>query len=126
MKKIGLFVIVGVLLIIGVVCFTIFKRSEEECVPFSGGQYTLYVDKNNNEKLETISVCIACSPDNYEKVEIPEFEGYEFGGWYYDKDFTKEAIFKTTMDITPIVKLNKRGCMIGYEDITIYAKWTKK
>lgn len=40
-------------------------------------------------------------------IEVPERKGYAFGGWYTDKDLTKEYVLTT--------KVTK--------DITLYAKW---
>ncbi len=44
---------------------------------------------------------------------INDFPGYTFGGWYSDRSFSEESkVYKTTLT--------------AVEDITYYAKWTKK
>jgi uncharacterized repeat protein (TIGR02543 family)/LPXTG-motif cell wall-anchored protein len=40
---------------------------------------------------------------------IPERDGYNFGGWYLDKEYTTQFDFASNVS----------------EDITLYAKWTK-
>ena len=73
-----------------------------------------------------MSVCIACSPDSYSDLPTPNRNGYNFEGWYYDKELTKKVDEVNTLDINPIPKLDKNKCVIGYEDIELFAKWSNK
>ncbi len=70
-------------------------------------------------------VCIACPPDSYEKLPIPEKDGYEFIGWYYDSKLTKKVEGESTLDVTPNSIKTKTGCAKGYKTRTLYAKWNK-
>lgn len=65
--------------------------------------YELDGGKNDEDNPETYTV------EKEEKFENPTKEGYEFIGWYEDKDYTK-----------PIESTKEK---VG--DITIYAKWEK-
>lgn len=129
-KKILIIIIAIVLIliisiIVGVIFFhNIHPTEQEECIPFTGGGYTLLFDTNGGEKLDSIHVCIACSPDSYEEIPTPTKGNDTFEGWYYDENFKKKVTDTSSKDITPIPKKNAKGCMIGYEDITLYAKWS--
>lgn len=54
-------------------------------------------------------------------LQTPNKDGYVFEGWYYDEALSSKAT-------SPLVlKENKNddGCVTGYSDITLYAKWIK-
>lgn len=132
MKNKKLFIILGsTIIIIGIIiCLILFNKKEEpikniECIPFTGGSYNLKFEVDGGEKIEDMSICIACSPDSYESLPIPVKEGYTFEGWYYDSSFTNKVEIEKTYEITPIDNIDKNGCKIGYKDITLYAKYTK-
>lgn len=95
----------------------------KDCDPISGGGYNVSFVTNSDDKLDSVHVCIACPPDSYEKVPVLEKEGYKFDGWYYDKKLTKKVEATSFVDVTPSPKLDKNACLIGYNDITLYAKW---
>ncbi|MBR3210750.1 MAG: InlB B-repeat-containing protein [Bacilli bacterium] len=97
---------------------------KKECEPFTGGGYTLYFDTDGGQKIDSMRVCIACSPDSYEEIPTPTKEKDTFEGWYYDKAFKKKVTEKSTKDIKPVAKVDRNGCQTGYKDITIYAKWS--
>ena len=101
------------------------KNNEEvDCVAFTGGSYNLKFETNGGDKIESMTICIACSPDSYEKVPIPTKEGDTFEGWYYDKNFKKKMTETSTGKIEPVDDIDKNGCLVGYKDITLYAKWS--
>ena len=100
-------------------------RISKQCKPFTGGSYTLKFDTDGGTEIEDMNVCIACSPDSYKDIPIPEKEGYTFEGWYTDKEFTNLVSITNIRDFKPVPKYNKDKCMIGYEDITIHARWSK-
>ena len=116
-------IIVGILLLIGFVHYIIYLNRGKNCEPFVGGGYTLKFNTDGGNKLENMSVCIACSPDSYSELPTPTKLDKAFDGWYYDKDLKKAVKAETTLKIEPVKKLDKRGCHVGYEDITLYAKW---
>lgn len=55
---------------------------------------------------------------------IPTRDGYSFGGWYYDTDFTKKVDVESYFDI-PFTRLyDENGCTIAATTV-LYAKWLK-
>jgi uncharacterized repeat protein (TIGR02543 family) len=101
----------------------IIKR--KECVPFTGGAFHLVLYKDLEEEPERMHVGIAVSPDSYLDLPTPEKEGYEFAGWYYDKDFKKKVEATNSREIKPVPE-KVEDCIVGYQDIPLYAKWEKK
>ena len=95
------------------------------CDNITGGGYNIYFDTNSNISISSMHVCIACPPDSYEELPIPSRDDYSFMGWYYDKELTKEVSTSSTIDISPVPNKDKNGCLIGYKDIVLYAKWRK-
>lgn len=100
------------------------KSKKEECTPITGGGFNLVFNTDSDKQIESMHVCIACSPDSYEDLPKAEKEGYTFEDWYYDKELTKKVEGTKTLDIKPIPN-KKKNCIIGYKDITLYAKYTK-
>ena len=94
------------------------------CISITGGNYDIIFNTDSDQKLENMSICIACAPDTYKDLPIPEKEEYEFEGWYLDKELTKKLEAINTKDISPIPKKDQE-CVTGYEDITLYAKYNK-
>lgn len=140
MKKKGIVIasIVALVLIVGITCiFDYYSKREKtrnevkeslnkkDCTPFTGGSYTLKFDTDGGEEIEDMSVCIACSPDSYQDIPIPTKEGYTFEGWYTDKEFTNMVSITNIRDFKPVPEYDKNKCIIGYQDITIRAKWNK-
>ena len=126
-KLIIIGIIVAIILIPTIIGFTIYQKTknevQEECTPFTGGGYTLYFETNGGNKLESMHVCIACSPDSYEILPTPTKENDTFEGWYLDKRLKEKVSAPSSKDIIPVPEKNKKGCTIGYKDITLYAKW---
>jgi len=106
------------------------KKKEEDkkvkkIIPISGGAYHLVLHKNNEEEKEYMHVGIACSPDSYLDLPIPKKEGYTFDGWYYDEELKKKVEVTNTREIPPVPE-REDDCIVGYQDISLYAKWKKK
>ena len=93
---------------------------QPKCESITGGSYTLSFVTNSDATFEDKAICIACAPDSYE--ELPTFDGLE--GWYYDSDFTKKVEATSTKDVTPnpIYDAKDATCVVGYRNITLYAK----
>ena len=112
--------------------FFVFKEDKEvtpnktECESITGGSYNLIFDTDGGEEIENMHVCIACPPDSYEELKEAKKDGYVFAGWYYDSEFKNAVTATSSLDIEPKAKKDKIGCVIGYEDITLYAKWEKE
>ena len=119
------YIVVFVIIIIILSFIVIVNNKKEECSPISGGGFTLIFETNSEVKIDSMHVCIACPPEAYDEIPIPVRDGYTFVGWYYDKKFKNKVTVTSTLDITPKAEL-KKGCLVGYEDITIYAKWIKR
>ena len=143
MKKKGIVVasIVALVLIVSITCIFGYISSRDktrkevresldtdkikkQCTPFTGGSYTLKFDTDGGDEIEDMNICIACSPDSYKDIPIPEKEGFTFDGWYSDKKLTKKIDFTNTKDIKAVPKYDKDKCMTGYKDITLYANWS--
>ena len=141
MKKKGIVIasIVALVLIVGITCIFDYydnrektrneakeslNRNKKKCSPFTGGSYTLKFETDGGTDLEDMTICIACSPDSYKDIPIPEKEGFTFDGWYSDKKLTKKIDFTNTKDIKAIPEYDDDDCMIGYKDITLYANWS--
>ena len=119
--------IILVVIIGGIITMQYIKNNDikNKCEVFTGGSFNIFFNTNNNQEINNMTVCIGCAPETYKDLPIPSSEGYSFEGWYYDEDLTKKVEVTNSMEITPIVKKNKKGCMIGHEDINLYAKWNK-
>lgn len=143
MKKKGLVIasIVALVLIVSITCIFGYISSRDktrkevresldnnkitkQCIPFTGGSYTLKFDTLGGNEIEDMNICIACSPDSYKDIPIPEKEGFTFDGWYSDKKLTKKIDFTNTKDIKAVPKYDKDNCMTGYKNITLYANWS--
>ena len=101
------------------------QEEKEPCYSITGGGFTISFNTNSNIKLEDMSVCIACAPNTYEDLPVPERLGYTFEGWYYDEELTNKLEAKNTLDITPIPIYKQENCISGYKNITLHAKWNK-
>lgn len=102
------------------------KKDEPKCENIAGGSYNLIFNTNGGKKIESMKVCIACAPNTYEDLPKAEKEGEVFNGWYYDKNLKNEVSATNSIDIETIAKKDENGCIKGYEDITLYAKWSKE
>ena len=114
-----------VLLILTIVLVGCNKKEKEECHSISGGGYDIIFDTNGGIEIGSMPVCIACPPDVYENLPIPEKEGYEFEGWYYDKKLTQKVGTDNSLYINPNPEYAEEDCIIGYNDVNLYAKWNK-
>lgn len=100
-------------------------KKEEKCTPIDGGSFSLILNTNGGEQISNMSVCIACSPDSYENIPTPKRDGFNFDGWYYDKEFKNKISFTNTKDFKAVQEKDKKGCVIGYKNIEIFAKWNE-
>lgn len=139
MKKSFIIILVTVILIYGIIHILNYYNNKENtkkdvkkelkdkmkktCTPFVGGSFNLIFNTNGGEEIESMSICIACSPDSYKDIPIPVKEGYKFLGWFTDKEFTNPIHFTNTREFKSVPKYDENDCMVGYEDINIYAKW---
>ncbi len=101
------------------------KDDDEKCQSITGGSFSLIFDVENGTTIDNINVCIACSPESYDDIPTPTKEKYVFEGWYYDKELSRKVEANNTKDIQPIPK-KENDCIIGYEDITLYAKFEEE
>ena len=124
MKKV--IIVFSTLILVFIIYLIISINKKNECIPFSGGSYNLIFITNSEEKIEDISVCIACPPDSYDNLPTPKKNGYIFDGWYYDKKLKNKVTGTKTNDIPPVSEIDKNNCAVGYKDIELYAKWITK
>ena len=73
-----------------------------------------YVIDENESKSTTVNIT-----DNVQLLTATK-EGYTFEGWYYDEKLTNKV-----NDLTFVQQFDEKDCLIGYKDITVYAKWSK-
>lgn len=74
----------------------------------------IYVIDEKESKKATINV------SNNEQLLAVSKDGYKFMGWFNDKELTSKV-----SDLTFVQKFDENNCLVGYEDITVYAKWEK-
>lgn len=60
---------------------------------------------------------------NNNKLEKPVKNDAIFEGWYYDEAFTKKVLTNYVSEIMPSEIKDSLGCVIGYNDITLYARY---
>lgn len=129
MKKIIYGITIGIIILLtGILMIKLNMKEEkpikEECHSITGGGYNITFNTNSGIGISDIHVCIACPPDTYEELPIPEKVGYIFDGWYYDSELTKKVNATTTLDITPQPIYEQEDCITGYKNITLHAKWS--
>ena len=111
------------------ICLLLLGCEESEIKVTDQKEYARNEYNNGNngakEEIEPIHVCIACAPDTYSELPKVTKDGFTFGGWYYDKEFFDIVDIEKTNEITPQQDYDDDGCVIGYKDITLYAKWVK-
>ena len=100
------------------------NKEKKHCTPITGGSFNLIFNTNSDKTIENMTICIACAPDTYKDLPQAEKEEYIFEGWYYDKELTKKVEVTNTKDIQPI-PIEDEKCTTGYEDINLYANYTK-
>ncbi|MBR4261829.1 MAG: InlB B-repeat-containing protein [Bacilli bacterium] len=99
---------------------------KEECNSIDGGSYNLIFNTNGGKEISSMNICIVCSPDSYKDIPTPVRDGYNFDGWYYDKELTNKIEFTSTKNFEVIPEYDNNKCIIGYKDIEIFAKWIEK
>ena len=117
------------IVVLGIIIYFTSKNlsniGSETCDFFTGGSFNIKFNTNGGNNISDMSVCIACSPDSYDDLPIPEKEEYIFDGWYYDEELSNRIEFTNSFKFNPIPEYSKDGCLKGYKDIEIYAKWKK-
>ena len=137
MKKVGI-VILSIVIICSIVGITIFihnkqtarktvytnlKKTDikEECEK-PNNKYRIIFVTNYDSSLENIETCPTCED---QEIPIISQDNYDFDGWYYDKEFNNKINSNKIKDLSR-KEIRKNNCLIGYEDITLYAKWIEK
>ena len=126
--KIVVLILFIIIVVIGI-AFLIYKiinnAKSNNCAPISGGSFHVNFVVNGGYELPDMLVGVACSPDSYKDIPIPVRDGYSFDGWYYDKDYTQKIEFTNSINFKPIPKFDNKKCQVGFENIEVYAKWSK-
>ena len=113
------------------------RTTKKVCDPTTTVKKEYYIKFNTygGIKVKPIKICDPsdnnCDPsdindpsyNNNDIIPIPEREGYTFGGWFYDTSFTKPIEGVYVHNIKEDKKYDLGGCLIGYKDINLYAKW---
>ena len=131
MNKKILYIVIILSLILTIVSFITSKNSinvvmasvsaAAKCDKVSNNNYKLNFVTNSNKSIASIDTCANC--DKVSVMPVPEKQGFIFAGWYYDERFNKRFEGTTTKDVKYLEKYDINGCIIGYEDITLYARW---
>lgn len=129
-KLLILLLVLLLVIVIVIVCLKFIPKKHNinnyDCEDIDGGSFYINFDTGCDNKVGSLSVCIGCPPEAYDELPIPKRDNYVFEGWYYDKNFEKKVEVKNTMNITPVPFKNDKGCVVDYQDITLYAKWSKR
>ena len=96
-------------------------KRKEKCKK-ADEKYNIIFVTNSDYKIDNIETCISCED---KEIVNPSKEGFDFDGWYYESDFKTKISSNKIKDLVKREKKEKE-CLIGYEDITLYAKWNEK
>lgn len=76
---------------------------------------TIIYDTDGGEKISNESICNNCG--NKTELKSPTKEGFNFVGWYYDKEYTKKVNVKYLEDL-------EEGYVLSVnQELVLYAKW---
>lgn len=100
------------------------KEPEEKVECKDEYLYEIIYNTNNGKVLDKYSHCKDCSQKN---VILPILinDGYIFGGWYYDSNYTQKVETEYANKISYQQQFDENGCVIP-SSINLYAKWIKK
>ena len=101
-------------------------EEEDSCEEIDSASRILVFNTNGGNKIDSMNVCVGCQNNTYKKFPTPEKEGYTFGGWYYDSNFTKVVIGDNVNSIPVKYTYGNDDCPNGYKTVTIHAKWISK
>lgn len=130
-KKEIIIILVGVAVVSAVLIY--FGTSKEKEVNIgggdnciTGGSFTVDFETNGGDEIESMGVCIACSPDSYDAMPTAKKEGYTFEGWYYDEALTKKVDGDTMLAVESNPITEGEDCITGYNSVKLYAKYTEE
>ena len=84
-------------------------------------EYKLIFDTVGGNSIE--SIIVKYDSTSGEVLPVPTKDNSIFDGWYYDNSYNKKFETNEIKDIFAIEKKDSDDCIIGYEDIILYAKW---
>ena len=99
-------------------------KNQSTCNNPSGGGFTVRFDSKGGTAVNSVSVCVGCNPNTQPLLPTPSRSGYRFDGWYYDANYTSRVMGTSSSVINPS-PIYKDGCIVGYNTITLFAKWVK-
>ena len=100
------------------------KKKKVECDPIDGGSFRIsYVD--GDKEIYFAHVPVGSPDSDYDDVYIPKTDGFTFDGWYYDREYTNKVTLTNTSQFPRTPIYDENNCHIGYQNITLYAKWIK-
>lgn len=114
-------VIACLLVVVIVLIILIVMQFNKECSSVDD-TYQIFMKTVNGDDLGSIEVCASCSDNTYSQLPTLNMSGYTFSGWYYDMELTKK-VDESVLEMELDTKRSKTGCIIGYEDIVVYAKF---
>lgn len=99
------------------------KEPQKEDVPKCDGNVPsriIYFDTNSGSGLDYITITDEKLSDS--TIPTPVREGYDFLGWFYDKDLFKPVNVNDLYEIKYNELKDQNGC-VESDKITLYAKW---
>lgn len=84
-------------------------------------EYKLIFDTVGGNVIE--SIIVKYDSVSNENLPTPIRDNSIFEGWYYDNSYNKKVETNEIKNIFVIEKKDSQDCIIGYEDIILYAKW---
>lgn len=91
------------------------------CTDAASPVYTLTYVMNNGEGNKTASINVNIN----QTLLQPVTNGYTFDGWYTDASLTNKLNTNVTSGLSTTKVFDSNNCHVGYDNITLYAKWTK-
>lgn len=100
------------------------KEPEEKVECNEEYLYEIVYNTDVGKTLDKYSHCVDCDKKD---VLLPILinEGYIFGGWYYDSNYTEKVETDYASKISYQQQFDEDGCAI-FTTINLYAKWVKK
>ena len=100
------------------------KYTVSNCVSGTGrSYYNISFEVNGGESIDDSIVCATCGDALSYKFPVAQREGYEFEGWYLEKELTNKIESLDSINFENI--FDSIGCDTGKMKATLYAKWKK-
>lgn len=79
-------------------------------------------DTNGGNNLESDLVLTSLPANANKKLQVPVKDGYNFEGWYYDKELTQKVDSDLIIKVNHEKVVDENGCATA-DEVYLYAKW---